>query len=105
MIGRRGFITGLVSLVTAPAIVRAGSLMPVKQMIDTGWRGGAYWSPEAEFINRYLQQQGGWGHLPVSIEVDRIYSVNADWYCSDRPIRIRINPIHPDLIELTDAEA
>lgn len=30
MIGRRNFITGLVSLVAAPAIVRAGSLMPVK---------------------------------------------------------------------------
>jgi hypothetical protein len=29
---RRGFITGLISLVAAPAIVRAGSLMPVKAM-------------------------------------------------------------------------
>lgn len=34
MIGRRGFITGLISLVAAPAIVRAGSLMPVKMMPD-----------------------------------------------------------------------
>lgn len=34
MIGRRGFITGLVALVAAPAIVRAGSLMPVKIMIE-----------------------------------------------------------------------
>jgi len=32
---RRGFITGLVSLaVRAPAIVRAGSLMPVKAIVD-----------------------------------------------------------------------
>lgn len=31
---RRSFITGLVSLVAAPAIVRAGSLMPVKVMIE-----------------------------------------------------------------------
>jgi hypothetical protein len=31
---RRGFITGLISLVAAPAIIRAGSLMPVKQMLD-----------------------------------------------------------------------
>src|SRR6266576_2860771 len=31
---RRGFITGLISLgVTAPAIVRASSLMPVKNMV------------------------------------------------------------------------
>lgn len=34
MIGRRGFITGLVSLVAAPAIVRAGSLMPVRVVIE-----------------------------------------------------------------------
>jgi hypothetical protein len=30
---RRGFITGLISLVAAPAIVRAGSLMPVKSFV------------------------------------------------------------------------
>jgi len=30
MIHRRGFITGLVSLVTAPAIIRASSLMPIR---------------------------------------------------------------------------
>lgn len=35
MITRRGLITGLVSLVAAPAIVRVGSLMPVKQMIES----------------------------------------------------------------------
>lgn len=31
---RRELITGLISLVAAPAIVRAGSLMPVKQMLS-----------------------------------------------------------------------
>lgn len=34
MIERRSFITGLIALVAAPAIVRAGSLMPVKRMIE-----------------------------------------------------------------------
>jgi hypothetical protein len=34
MIDRRSLITGLISLVAAPAIVRAGSLMPVKVMKD-----------------------------------------------------------------------
>jgi len=38
---RRGFLTGLgAALVAAPAIVRAGSLMPVKTMIEPvyfGW--------------------------------------------------------------------
>jgi hypothetical protein len=34
---RRGFLAGLgAALVTAPAIVRATSLMPVKQMLDDG---------------------------------------------------------------------
>ena len=32
---RRSFITGLISLVAAPAIVRAGSLMPVRAMIGS----------------------------------------------------------------------
>ncbi len=36
MINRRSLITGLVSLVAAPAIVRAGSLMPVKVMTPPG---------------------------------------------------------------------
>lgn len=33
-LSRRSIITGLVALVAAPAIVRAGSLMPVKVMIE-----------------------------------------------------------------------
>lgn len=36
MIDRRGFVTGLISLVAAPVIVRAGSLMPVKAMEPQG---------------------------------------------------------------------
>jgi len=35
MINRRGLITGLISLAAAPAIVRAGSLMPVKVIKPT----------------------------------------------------------------------
>jgi hypothetical protein len=43
---RRGFITGLISLVAAPAIVRASSLMPVKLM-------------EPEVIMRFTSYGGG----------------------------------------------
>lgn len=32
---RRAFLTGLLAAVTAPAIVRAGMLMPIKQMVQT----------------------------------------------------------------------
>jgi hypothetical protein len=35
MLNRRGLITGLISLVAAPAIVRASNLMPVKMMISS----------------------------------------------------------------------
>lgn len=36
---RRGFITGLVSFVAAPAIVRAGSLMPIRAvLLAPTWR-------------------------------------------------------------------
>lgn len=34
MLSRRGLITGLVSFMAAPAIVRASSLMPVKALIE-----------------------------------------------------------------------
>lgn len=33
MINRRSLITGLISLVAAPAIVRVANIMPVKQML------------------------------------------------------------------------
>lgn len=33
MIGRRGFITGMVSLIAAPAIVRVASIMQVKPIV------------------------------------------------------------------------
>jgi len=44
---RRGFITGLISLVAAPAIVRVASIMPVKAMADFDpfpFPPGAYWA-------------------------------------------------------------
>lgn len=45
MIERRSFITGLIALVAAPAIVRAGSLMPVKQMIGVMEYEGPTFTP------------------------------------------------------------
>ncbi len=50
---RRSFITGLITLVAAPAIVRAGSLMPVKQVIfPTIQPGASFFSPpEGRFIH------------------------------------------------------
>lgn len=36
---RRGFLTGVAGLLAAPAIVRAGSLMPVKSFPEIGTHG------------------------------------------------------------------
>jgi hypothetical protein len=55
---RRGFITGLVSLaVTAPAIVRAASIMPVKLMRP---------SPQLIYSNRVIRS-----YIDVRYVVDR----------------------------------
>lgn len=56
MIHRRGFITGLISLVAAPAIVRAGSLMPVKMMIEPIWPPYGR-SPAIEFFGAFEELQ------------------------------------------------
>jgi hypothetical protein len=70
-LSRRSLITGLISLVAAPAIVRAGSLMPVKVMepemnIDvlnwkllarvanvTFYRGGHFWVSTPDGVIEY----------------------------------------------------
>lgn len=71
MISRRGLITGLVSLVAAPAIVRVTSIMPVKSYevnsylyptkfeyseLEFPYVGMRLWSEEiAKAVNEYLQ--------------------------------------------------
>lgn len=45
MIERRSFITGLIALIAAPTIVRAGSLMPVRQMIHVVEYEGPIFTP------------------------------------------------------------
>lgn len=51
MLARRGFLMGLGSLVAAPAIVRAASLMPVKAIVVPA---------KHEFIFRTSLPQGTW---------------------------------------------
>lgn len=50
MIERRSFLTGLIALVAAPAIVRAGSLMPVKQMIGVPEYEGPIFTPSLHVL-------------------------------------------------------
>jgi hypothetical protein len=64
VLGRRGFIAGLLA---APAIVRAGSLMPVKALLDTPapWLGlGPEFVIEATNANASLRLIS-WGERTV----------------------------------------
>ena len=75
-IGRRGFITGLIAFVAAPAIVRAGSLMPVKAWDPLGPGDRApYWASPGElkdvigraFMPRLYVQV--WKDNPIMLEL------------------------------------
>ena len=58
MIHRRSFITGLVSLIAAPAIVRAGSLMPVRVMVQRPPTLGEWLDEMAKAQRRYCAAVG-----------------------------------------------
>ena len=66
---RRGFITGLISLVAAPAIVRVSSLMPVRQMIEPEF--GVDWEKyTSTFIWRTSLPATKWRLLNQGIEIE-----------------------------------
>jgi len=72
---RRGFLTGLVSLIAAPAIVRATSLMPIKVL-------------EAEY---------GLGPMLTAIEVQRrindLTLWRVDWHAHWKELSTIIYPV------------
>ena len=78
MLNRRSLITGLISLVAAPAIVRAGSLMPVKALDDAAFEFSPYYTVIP--INAPL-----YNDLAVMMrEVTRAYLQN-EYHISVRP--------------------
>jgi hypothetical protein len=77
MINRRGLITGLISLVAAPAIVRAGSLMPVKVMIEPRFLSGTeinalYQAEKYEFLDYQAFMIRYTGRILIDL-IPRIY--------------------------------
>lgn len=54
---RRSFITGLVSFIAAPAIVRAASLMPVKLMTPIGASVMPFPPPPIELLDMMEQMR------------------------------------------------
>jgi hypothetical protein len=73
MIGRRGFITGLISLAAAPAIVRASSLMPVKRMAPNAMHftvdGIHPFLSDWKIINAAIEYRGAITALPATMEI------------------------------------
>ena len=55
---RRGFIGGMLAALAAPAVVRAGILMPVKPVIWTP--ESVIWSPTLPLNTRYTHHANGW---------------------------------------------
>jgi hypothetical protein len=54
IVNRRKLITGIVSLIAAPAIIRAGGLMPVKVMEPLPTLP-FFWGPEPNFFREATQ--------------------------------------------------
>lgn len=73
---RRSLITGLIALVAAPAIVRAGSLMPVKAMIAS--------EPSIQLIPPGLYVPPVWDGTPFKAAgclIDgRLYWINSEMF-------------------------
>lgn len=94
MLNRRSLITGLVSLVAAPAIVRASNLMPVKQMRESGrfLIGGESWS----IIDDHYFSDGEHPGRPIKLELQEYWSSIRDKMGIIRPVRLTLPPINAD---------
>lgn len=80
MISRRGLITGLISFVAAPAIVRAGSLMPVRRIT---WSNAHDWVVPQEVIKMRIN---------IAYEVTRL-ALNDNLYNYRFPRITFLDPI------------
>ena len=70
---RRGFITGLASLVVAPAVVRVESLMPVKVM-KPEFQEWLWYNPVTDNIEVWRQALRETGRMIVDL-IPEIYDV------------------------------
>jgi hypothetical protein len=87
ILNRRGFITGLISLVAAPAIVRVQSIMPVKALATVPDPLPAYYEPIGVLKDAVLGGEsypGAWRlfGIPSSFEKEPSY-----WDCGTKLFR------------------
>lgn len=81
MTTRRSFITGLISFVAAPAIVRAGSLMPVKVMERYNF---VEWPIYNEASTITLSEFSSMRNVLRLADVDRIWKALAEHRIADQ---------------------
>ncbi len=86
MINRRGLITGLISFVAAPAIVRASSLMPVKgiDVVYGTWFRGRWFASLADFENLYYYDRNDFSWKEKGVRSN--YIGTRYWYEGDKLI-------------------
>lgn len=75
-VSRRGLITGLTAFIAAPAIVRASSIMPVKEYNMIDFFNGVEPDYETYTIHKWLQtsydpKTGIWTPLIETIEIKK----------------------------------
>ncbi len=78
---RRGLITGLASLLAAPAIVRVGSIMPVKAFVSDAERWTASWWTKVPGSGewKYIQSTGTYAHCMDIFKTRPISGVEGQW--------------------------
>jgi hypothetical protein len=88
MISRRGIIGGLVGLIAAPAIVKAGSLMPVKSCTDAFYPDG---TPVIEVVCETDDYIDVWNN---GILIKRHHITMPEWHSGD--IYLDMPPMEAD---------
>lgn len=96
---RRGFLTGLISFTaSAPAIVRAVSLMPVRSIV---WDGSA--DPVAEYMTAYYLDHplatADW-HDAMNLRFNALMGYRVTWHEQWRRVSAQVLPpaYLPDII-------
>src|SRR4051812_3637220 len=98
MLNRRGFLTGMGSLLAAPAIVRAASLMPIRAIEVPGWpMPPEDWMP---FDLRPGAVNSVYGQSPAMLIMPDLRAYNAAVLA-----RLKANLTDPPLIELMRGDA
>ena len=104
---RRGFITGLISLVAAPAIVRVTNIMPVKRIVlpRGNWvslraqeikeKGLVGDSPAIQIMRNLEREREAWNKWYAAARLERAAKIQAfDWRFAARVAQVDCTTIN-----------